>query len=260
MKEFITISSRDNPVIKQINALKSSADKRKKEGLFAIEGLRQCEDAFDNNVHIVRLIVTKEAYLKHTDIISKFSEKSDICNIVQSSLMDKISDTKSPQGIIMIVRIPEKFDDIKSGEKRYIALENIQDPSNLGAITRTAEALGFGGIILSSGGCDPYNPKALRASMGTLLRMPLFITDDIADFCLLKGLNLVACVVDNTAEDIKNHKFSKSDVVLIGNEANGIKDETLKKCKTKVTIKMTGSAESLNAAAAAAIAMWESIR
>lgn len=258
--DFITISSKDNPIIKQINLLKSSADKRKKEGLFVIEGLRLCMDAYENRVNIKRLLVTKSALEKHKKDIDLFSKVSSICNVIPDDLMCKISDTKSPQGILMIVNIPQNNTKIQIGEKRYIALENIQDPSNLGAITRTAEALGFDGIILSRNGCDPYNPKALRASMGTLIRMKLYFTDDIPEFCEQAGLNLVACVVDKNAPDIKEYNFGKNDVVLIGNEANGLCEKTINACKSKVTIKMAGSAESLNAAAAAAIAMWESLR
>lgn len=259
LNDFVALSSRDNAVIKRINMLVSSADKRKEEGLFVIEGLRLCADAFENNARIKRLIVTKSAYEKYEKEIVKFAQKSEFCNIIPDSLAAKISDTKTPQGVFMAVYRPDSNAPFNK-DKRYIALENLQDPSNLGAISRTAEALGFGGIILSAGCCDPFSPKALRASMGTLIRLSLVFAKDIATFCTDNGLNPVACVVDDSATDIKQFDFSPYDVLLIGNEANGLSDETKSKCRDKVTVRMLGKVESLNAAAAAAIAMWEQIR
>ncbi|MBR0466441.1 MAG: RNA methyltransferase [Clostridia bacterium] len=260
MKDFTLISSRENPVVKQIIALQKSADNRKKAGLFVIEGLRICKDAIENNVKVSRLIVSKTALKKYNDDIKYLSDFAVFFNVVTDEIIGKISDTKSPQGIYMIVEIPKEVCKIDTKNKRYIALENVQDPSNLGAVTRTAEALGFGGIVLSGNGCDPFSPKALRASMGTLIRMPLYFTNSIIDFCKENGLKSVAMVVDKTATDIKDYSFSDNDIILIGNEANGLKEETIRDADQKVTIKMTGSAESLNAAAAAAIGMWESIR
>ena len=183
MKDFTLISSRENPVVKQIIALQKSADNRKKSGLFVIEGLRICKDAIENNVNVSRLIVSKTALKKYNDDIEYLSDFAPVFNVVTDEIIGKISDTKSPQGIYMIVEIPKSVSEIDTKGKRYIALENVQDPSNLGAVTRTAEALGFGGIVLSSGGCDPYSPKALRASMGTLIRMPLYFTNNVIDFC-----------------------------------------------------------------------------
>ena len=260
MKDFTLISSRDNPIIKHISALQKSADNRKESGQFIIEGLRICKDAIENNVKIIRLIVSKNALKKHEEDIQYLSKYAPVCNIVSDALLNKISDTKSPQGIYMIVEIPQNNSSIDIKGKKIVALENIQDPSNLGTVTRTAEALGFGGIILAGNGCDPYSPKALRASMGTLIRMPLYFTKNIIDFCKENNLNSIACVVDQNATDIKDYSFSENDVVIIGNEANGLLVDTVSNADECVTIKMRGSAESLNAAAAAAIAMWESIK
>ncbi|MBR3961788.1 MAG: RNA methyltransferase, partial [Clostridia bacterium] len=153
-----------------------------------------------------------------------------------------------------VVEIPDKISEIdKKG--RYIALENLSDPSNLGAISRTAEALGISGIIVSGNSCDPYSPKALRASMGTLLRMPVIIVDDFVEFLQASGLKLFACVVRG-GKKITDVIFSDGAAVLIGNEANGLTDSAISACE-KITIPMSGSAESLNASVAAAIAMWE---
>jgi TrmH family RNA methyltransferase len=143
---------------------------------------------------------------------------------------------------------------------RYVALENINDPSNLGAVSRTAEALGVSGIILSANGCDPYSPKSLRASMGTLLRMPIIIMNDFVECIKNSGLKSYACVVDSNAKSITDVDFCDGSVVMIGNEANGLTTEAKAVASEKITIKMTGKAESLNAATAAAISIWEMMK
>ena len=148
--------------------------------------------------------------------------------------------------------------DFKKG--RFIGLENLQDPSNLGAIARSCEALGADGILISKGSCDPYSPKSLRASMGTLLRMPVFTLADFSKEIAGLGLKTYACVVDTDAQNFGDIKFSDGSVLIIGNEANGITDETKSVSDMKITIPMKGNAESLNAAVAASIAMWEMMK
>ena len=256
MSKFIEITSKDNPLIKFVSSLQSSPKHRKEAGLFVLEGLRICDDAYQNNIKFDKLIVTKNAFEKHNDFIEKFADISDGCYFLKEDLFKKISDTNSPQGIIALAKIP-LFDNKVSPNGRYIALENLSDPSNLGAIARTAEALGVDGIIMSSDGCDPYSPKSLRSSMGTLLRLPIYVVDSIITFINKSSLRSIACVVDRTAECISEVEFKDGDVLLIGNEANGLTEFTKLNSQKRVTIKMSGKAESLNAASAAAIAMWE---
>ena len=146
--------------------------------------------------------------------------------------------------------------------KKYIALDNLQDPANLGAILRTAEALGIGGAILYNC-CDAYNPKALRAAMGSSLRLPMIISDNLVrDITELKanGFSVFATVPDRDAQDITKISFPASSVCVIGNEGNGISDEVKAASGNLVTINMLGRAESLNASMAGAIAMWEMLR
>ncbi len=259
MPEFIEITSKDNQLIKFVIALQTSSKQRKEAQLFVLEGLRICDDAYQNNIKFDKLIVTKKALEKHAELVYQFAGISDKCYVLREDLFKKISDTNSPQGIIALAKIPKANDKIlKFG--RYIALENLSDPSNLGAIARTAEALGVDGIIISSDSCDPYAPKSLRSSMGTLLRLPLYITDNIIEFTTKNDLRTFACVVDKTAESISNIQFSDGDVLLIGNEANGLSEYCKSNSHKCITIKMQGKAESLNAAAAAAIAMWEMVK
>lgn len=257
--DFIEIYAKDNPLIKLASLLQVSHKARVQNNLFVLEGLRICMDAAENSIEFDKLIITKSAYEKHKTHINNFAKKSNKSYIVSENLFKKISDTSSPQGIIVLAKIPSVKIEI-SDKNRYIALENIADPANLGAVSRSAEALGIDGIILSSNGCDPYSPKSLRSSMGTLLRVPLYITDDVSDFIKQHNLKGYACVVDKNAENINSVKFLNGSVLMIGNEANGLSEKSKKEAFKLVTIPMQGKAESLNAAAAAAIAMWEMVR
>lgn len=254
MPDFKSITSKDNKLLKMVYSLQNSKKTRDENKLFVLEGLRICSDAYDNGIDFEMLIVSNSAKEKYYDDILKFSLKSQELYLLPDSLFTKISDTKSPQGIIAVCKIPQQKTnfDIKG---RYIALENIQDPSNLGAISRTAEALGVSGLIIA-GGCDVYAPKSLRASMGTLLRMPVYFVESISELGDT-GLTIYACVVDRDAKPITDVKFSDASVVVIGNEANGITESTKNFCNYNITIPMNGRAESLNAAVAASIAMWE---
>ena len=260
MPDFKEIRSRDNSLIKLVSRLQSSSSARKEHGLFVLEGLRLCSDAFLNGIRFDKLIVSFSAAGKYNNEISGFLSKTGECIKVPDNLFEKISDTKSPQGIIALCRIPEHNTRGISSAGRYVALENISDPSNFGAVARTAEALGADGLIVSSDGCDPYSPKVLRSSMGTVLRLPVFVAGDFELLLKSSGLQSYACGVDSSAESISVQKFSDGCAVLIGNEANGLTEKTVMTAYRRVTIPMKGKAESLNAAAAAAIAVWEMMK
>lgn len=254
MKEYIQIAAKENPLIKLIRDIQSSARARRKNNLFALEGVRICKDALENGIIFDKLIFTNTALEKYGVDIDNFCNNSDKCINIPDRLFLKISDTNSPQGVIALAKIPENKKISQKG--KFIAFENLQDPSNLGAASRTAEALGITGIILS-GGCDPYSPKALRSSMGTLLRMPVIITDDIIEFARINNLRTFACVPQKEAESISDIEFTDGDMLIIGNEGNGLSEKVKFSSYKKITIPMKGTAESLNAAVAAAIAMWE---
>lgn len=260
MSDFKSITSRENSLIKLVSFLQTSAKKRRENGLFVLEGLRICLDAMENSIRFDKLIVSDTAASKYGDTVNSFASNSDECFKIPDSLFEKISDTKSPQGIIAVCKIIDRKSSDIDPRGRYVALENVADPANLGAVSRTAEALGADGLILSSDGCDPYSPKALRASMGTLLRVPVFVFENFAKDLKNSGLKSYACVVDKNAESIKEQEFKDGSVVIIGNEANGITKETKAAADRLVTIPMRGRAESLNAAAAAAIAVWEMMK
>lgn len=259
MQKFMEITAKDNALVKQVCALQGSAKARREKGLFVLEGLRICRDAFENSIKFTHIIVTRTALEKNSDEIADFCSVANQAVLVPDILLKKMSDTDSPQGILAVAEMP-KIDVMPNKNGRYIGLERVADPSNLGAVARTAEALGIDGIILTNDGCDPYSPKALRASMGTLLRMPLYICDNIIEFSNEIGLRKIACVVNDDAQKITEISPKNGDIFIIGNEANGLTDKTKGAADISITIPMSGRAESLNAAAAASIVMWEMTR
>lgn len=255
MNLLIKITSKDNSNVKEICQLQKSAKKRKEDGVFVLEGLRLCMDAIENGFSPVKAFLSSEMLNKNPEIIDKLSGASEIFE-TSDTVFEKMSDTVNPQGILCIFKIPNSDEYTINREGRYVALENIQDPSNLGAIARTAEAFGVDGIIIQ-GGCDPYASKSLRASMGALLRIPIIRTDDL--FCTFSKhyLKSYASVVSQDAPSIIGTNFKKGCAVIIGNEANGVSEGVLSHADEIFTIPMSGNAESLNAAVAASIIIWE---
>lgn len=252
------ITARTNDRIKYAVRLGESAAFRKQNSEFFLEGARLCFDAAQNGVEIKQAFFTEAALKKYSDYTDSIIAASGICCEISTDVAKKLSDTENPQGVFCICGA--KSEDVSvdySG--KYLALENLQDPSNLGAVSRSAEALGLDGLIVS-GGCDVYNPKALRAAMGSLLRISVIRTDCLTD--LLKaasanGMKTLASVPKSTAEDIRTVDMSGGVICCVGNEGSGLTEETIAVCSHEVTIPMSGRAESFNASAAAAILAWE---
>ena len=259
--KFEEISSKDNRLIKKVKKLSECAKERKTQSEFILEGLRLCLDAVINGYTIDTVIISEK-----TDIcerINKIINSALHCVIIPEKLFNYICDTVTPQGVLCIVKKPEFSININNCKGKYVILENINNPANLGAISRTAEALGVSGIIISQNSCDPYSPKSLRASMGALLRLPIIISNDfLHDLTALslRGYKLFAAVVSDADCDVSEVEYTSDCAVVIGNEANGISNDVKSLCNKKITINMKGRAESLNAAAAAAIIMWEMTR
>ena len=180
--------------------------------------------------------------------------------MVTPEIFAYISDTQTPQGFLCVVKTLDKscqFDTIK-GNGKMIALDNMQDPNNLGTVLRSAEAFGVSGVILSSDCCDIYNPKVVRGSMGAVFRLPFCICDTVVEFLNENpGITSYAAVVDADAKSVTGFDYQAPCVAVIGNEGNGLKPQTVEACSHKLTIPMKGKAESLNASAAAAILIWE---
>ena len=253
------IKSNDNPKVKYAVKLKQNAKFRREEGLFFLEGLRLCLDASRVGICTHTVFYTSKFKTEYGPELATLLETTANAYEVGEGVMNKMSDTVTPQGIISLVKIPEA-QSLSAADGLFVALDKISDPKNLGAISRSAEALGVKALILSSDSCDPYSPKSLRASMGALLRLPIFIAPDfVSTLQSLKndGMTVYSSVVDNSACDIRNITTSNKRVLVIGNEANGVSDEVRDITDMLITIPMFGNAESFNASSAASILIWE---
>lgn len=260
--DYIVISSRSNDRVKYINKLMSSSSLRRADLLFVLEGARLCSDAVRSGYEVAELYLTEKAGEKYADLLTDTLEACNKVYIITEEVADKLSDTVSSQGVFALVRIKHNSElSLKAGSK-YVALEDIQNPQNLGAVARTAEAFGIAALIVS-GGCDIYNPKALRASMGSLMRIPVYQTENLGEVIAqakARGLLTLSTVPDSSAEDITALDYSGGALCVIGNEGNGVSGEIQSLTDVRATIRMNGEAESLNASAAATIAMWEMVR
>ena len=262
---FVTekITSKNNDRVKFAVKLREKDSFRKSEGLFFIEGARLCADAALSGVAIKELYVTENAAEKYSEYISAVEDSVERSFLISDEVAEKLGDTKNPQGVFCVCKTLDKNTNIGKIKYngKYIALENVTNPSNFGAVVRTAEAVGLDGVIVS-GGCDIYNPKSQRAAMGSLFRLNVVQTDDLPFFLSElreNGMKVYAGVPDSSALKITDADMSGGVISVIGNEGNGITDETCNAC-TPVTIPMKGRAESLNAAAAASILIWEMMR
>ena len=253
------ISSKSNPKIKETKKLFNSSKDRSKNGLFVIEGLRLCFDAFCSGVKIKTAFLTEKSY-------NKFQNAKDVANcadefyIVTEDVLKHISDTVSPQGIVCVCEnICNEF--VDKDKLKAVVLCDVADPSNLGTISRTAEAFAVD-LLIVSGGCDIYNTKALRASMGALFRLPILEIkqDGLFEFLNKHNIKTYATVVKNSQYKINEVSFDEKSAIIIGNEANGIPSEVVEQSDYTVTIPMNGRAESFNAAAAASISIYEMVR
>ena len=258
-----SITSRENTAVKEIQKLTKSAKRRAESRLFVIEGARLCADALQSGVQIQMVCVMQDAQEKHAALIESLCAAAEKAYLLPKHLFCALSDTVTPQGVLCVCRMRENSFTVGRGS--YIGLENLQDPQNMGTILRTAEALGITGVVLSGGCCDIYSPKVLRGSMGAVFRLNFLVTDDLPAYALKmrrNGFLTFGAVADRGALPITQIPLAKEEkaVVFIGNEGNGLTQALLDVCGKKTTIPMGGRAESLNAATAASIVMWEMVR
>ena len=265
------ITSRDNRFVREIRRLLTDAKARRESGRFALEGARLCGDALRSGVRVEAVLATPRAASQNASLLNALRDVCGECHTISDKLAGYIGDTVTPQGIFCICRTerpvpvldnPAAFGTIRKNG-RYLALENMQDPANLGTVIRTAEAFGLDGLLLSDGCCDLFNAKVLRGSMGGALRLPFFAAGDLASTVPVlreMGFSCWACVADAAAVPLHRASLGPGCVCLIGNEGAGLRGETIAACTGSLTIEMAGRAESLNAAMAAGIVLWEMAR
>ena len=256
------IKSKENANVKHAVKLLSSAKFRKENRQFIIEGVRLCADAVSSCVKIEKVFYTEKCYEKFQKDVDKILNVAGQSFVVTDNIINLISDTDSPQGVVCVCSfIDKKIQMNKIKEcKSVVILENIQNPSNLGAIFRTCNAFGIEFVAITPGCCDVYNPKVLRSSMGSVFRLSIEVVDDMPGFINFLNENnfkTYATSVGAGAVPIKKIKFENKSAVVFGNEGNGVTAEASNACKEKITIPMNENAESLNVSIAAGIIIWE---
>ncbi|MCI9273347.1 MAG: RNA methyltransferase [Clostridiales bacterium] len=261
-----TITSRDNSLIKHAKKLMNSPRYRREQRQFVVEGMRLCLDAVASQVTIQSLFYTEQAEKRYQSAVEQIGLIAAKRVKVSPSVMTYLTDTQTPQGVFCVCIALDKNECVykmDNNPRRILALEDIQDPSNLGTILRTAEAMGIGGVLMSRGCCDIYSPKVLRGSMGAVFRIPFTITEDLPsslDEMKKMGYWVYGAVPSRQAEPVTGMRFPERSAVVVGNEGNGLTDTCINACGGLVTIPMPGRAESLNAATAAGILLWEMVR
>ena len=255
------ITSKDNPVIKLYQKLSSSKKERLQYGLFVLEGLRIVTDALREESGITQLIITENARERFGDELFQADLRDTRTIVISNELGNRIASTDTTQGVFAICRIPEdrRLADMLRDGGRYLVLFGLQDPGNAGMVIRTADALGIDGVIMS-GSCDLYSPKVIRSTMGSVFRMKIAVEND-ADklFSALEAAGAVtsAAVIDKDAVPVTECSFEGTQAVFIGNEGNGLPAGIADRCTRRIIIPMHGNINSLNAAMAAGILMWE---
>ena len=261
------ISSRTNPRVVEYSKLKDDKN-RTDMNVFMAEGIKLSREAMIHT-DVKELLISESCINKAgVDEVVELAKKNGVkITVLSDTAFEKISTEKAPQGVIAIVgfitnkHVRGGFADWQSG-KRIIMLDEIRDPGNLGTIIRSAEALGVDGVVLSS--CaDIYNPKTVRAAMGALFRMPIYISESGKETAVRMkklGRRVIGATLGENTVTLGEYEIEKTDCIVIGNEGHGISDEVVGECDMCVKIPMAGETESLNASAAAVCIMWEYFR
>ncbi len=269
------ITSRQNPVVKWAASL-SEKKNRENERAFIAEGEKLCFEAANSALPVTHIFVSES---KRASLILRIKEA--FCDKIYNntnliclsdSAFEKISTEKAPQGIIIVIKYLDFFSELDIIYKedffllpseRAIALCSLRDPGNLGAVIRSAVAFGVGHIILSADSADLYNPKTVRSAMGSLFKIKATIVKDFSSFISAakdSGRRVFAAELTDSAVPLTSIAANKDDIFIIGNEGHGIPAEISAECNKSVYIPISPATESLNAAVAASILIWEQSR
>ena len=255
------ITSKDNSLVKHIKKLKDKKE-RDKSGEYIIDGIKLIKEALNENVKIKQIVVCEDSNkLEVIEKSLKYELAKQECIYVPENIFNLISDVENPQGILAVVEKENIEKKIDYSEDIIVALDDIQDPGNLGTILRTADSVGLKQILVSKGTADAFNPKVVRSTMGAIFRVKVIECENLK----------------KTLEEVKKHKFDilvtelgatdsiydidmKKKVIVIGNEANGVSEEIKNVANKKVIIPMLGKTESLNASIATGVILYEYVR
>lgn len=258
-----TITSKDNRLIKLYAKLCASKSTREKEGLFTVEGYKLFAEAVKSGMQVQTVFVTEALMEKRGEELEPLFAGCGEVYQIPHALESKLSQVEAPQGIYAMVQKPQLLKDTVAPSGKSVLLVDLQDAGNVGTIIRTAEALGITHIYATAHTCDFYNPKVVRSTMGSLFRMKLGVVADAVEAissAQKAGIGVYASVVSGEAEAVGNFSFDENSLLLIGNEGNGLSKEVADAADHRITIHMSGNAESLNASAAACILMWEMLK
>lgn len=256
------ISSLQNEKIKYLRSLYIKKYRQREERV-VLEGIRLIEEALLAGAEVEDIFVTPDLTLQEDGRFKELMEERNInLHRVEAGLMEKISDTKTPQGILAIARKPGRYvSELETaGDARFLILDRVQDPGNLGTIIRTAAGAGYSGVILCKGTVDPFNVKALRASMGGVFRIPLYFGREGEIIENLQRMNIKFYAADTRgASDYFQISYETPLALIIGNEAHGVSERFLKTADAVVKIPLPGGIESLNVAVATGILLYYTV-
>lgn len=248
------ITSRSNPLVTRLRKLNNKRSARREEGVFCGEGPKLLAEAIKWGADLETVIYAEGVALP------ALPEQTRVVEVPQS-LLAAVADTESPQGVVFVCResslaLPERLEG-----KRYLVLDGVQDPGNVGTIWRTADAFGADGLILCSGCADPHSPKTVRSTMGAVFRLPVYETtlEETAAKLAEAGIPLYTTALREDTVDVREISLSRA-AVIIGSEGRGVSDLALQLCQKTLKIPMTSRCESLNAAIAASVVLWEMAR
>lgn len=258
------ITSTSNARVKALVNLKKKRKERDKENVFLVEGIRMFREVPADKLKEV--YVSESFYKKERQLVDTIAKKSGIrAEVLADNVFAHVSDTMTPQGVLCVVKqMNYSLENVlANGEVPHLmVLDNLQDPGNLGTIVRTAEGAGVTGIIMSKETVDIYNPKVIRSTMGSIYRMPFYYAEDLLDaISEMKKRNIstyAAHLDGKNSYDAEDYK--KPCAFFIGNEGNGLRDEVADAADIYIRIPMCGQVESLNAAVAACVLMFEAAR
>jgi len=258
------ITSRDNSLLREARAVRDG----KIDDLIFVEGLRLCEEAYRSKLEIEAVIASDELMRKERAMIA-IAELSHVAKrnaSVNEKLLASISYTKTPQGIVVLARRPvaseTRLSENHNRNSLLVVLHQINNPVNVGAILRTAEAAGANGVITTTNTSDPFSPKSLRGAMGSAFRLPIWIGPSYTttiEWCKARSISTV-CADVGGALAYTTLDWSGARALFLGPESTGFTLEELMQADKAVTIPMQGSAESLNVSVAAGILLFEAAR
>lgn len=253
------ITSSSNQQMKNIVALMKKAKHRREQGHFVVEGRKMFEEVPEGWLDKVYV---SESFLQEEGTEKLLTGKD--YEVVSDSVFKSVSDTQTPQGIMCLARMPQyKLSELLQGDRTHLLIvESIQDPGNLGTMLRTGEGAGITGLIMNQTTVDLFNPKTIRSTMGSIYRVPFYVTSDLADTITEiknSGVKVYAAHLKGTMQH-DEPSYCDATAFLIGNEGNGLSDEIAGMADTYIRIPMEGKVESLNAAISASLLMYETNR